>query len=121
MSLELANIFNRGQTVIKKFEAEGPDAAFAVILLTPDDQGGLRTEKGRELKPRARQNVVFEFGLLRRLIGRSRVAALVPEDEEPESPSDLSGPLYIPVRSDIGCTPIRVGGLYIVYVRPSLR
>jgi predicted nucleotide-binding protein len=91
---------NRGQTVIEKFEAEAPDAAFAVILLTPDDQGSLRTEKDSGLKPRARQNVVFEFGYFAGLIGRNRVAALVPEDEQPESPSDLSGLLYIQVRSE---------------------
>jgi Predicted nucleotide-binding protein containing TIR-like domain len=35
---------NKGRTIIEKFEAYS-DVSFAVVLLTPDDQGGLITEK----------------------------------------------------------------------------
>ncbi|WP_350309794.1 TIR domain-containing protein [Arthrobacter sp. efr-133-R2A-63] len=39
----------------EKFEDHAAEAAFAVVLLAPDDQGGV-------MKPRARQNVVLELG-----------------------------------------------------------
>lgn len=88
---------NRGRTVIEKFEQEA-NAAFAVVLLTPDDEGRLRAEgdKSNELVARARQNVVWEFGYFSGALGRARVAALV-ADGELEQPSDLQGVIYIPV------------------------
>jgi predicted nucleotide-binding protein len=82
---------NRGRTVLEKLVGEASDAAFAVVLLTPDDEGGLRGS-GR-FSPRARQNVVLEYGYFVGLLGRSRVAALLYEDVE--IPSDLQGLLYI--------------------------
>lgn len=90
---------NQGRTLIEKFEQEA-DAAFAVVLLTPDDQGGLRASQDEPsvTSPRARQNVVWEFGYFAGAMGRARVAALVP-NEDLEQPSDLSGIIYIPVRS----------------------
>lgn len=89
---------NQGRTLIEKFEQEA-DAAFAVVLLTPDDQGGLRpsADEPSVMSPRARQNVVWEFGYFAGAMGRARVAALVP-DEDLEQPSDLAGIIYIPVR-----------------------
>jgi hypothetical protein len=44
---------NRSRTVIEKIE-EHSDVGFAVVLLTPDDEGNL---KGEKPQPRARQNV----------------------------------------------------------------
>src|SRR5690606_627542 len=49
---------NQGRTIIEKFEAHG-DVGFAVVLLTPDDEG---YAKGKPPQPRARQNVIFELG-----------------------------------------------------------
>jgi predicted nucleotide-binding protein len=80
---------NGGQTVIEKFEKHG-DVGFAVVLLTPDDVGGL---KGEELqRPRARQNVILELGYFIGKLGRSRVVALKSGDIE--LPSDFVGVAY---------------------------
>ena len=45
------------------------------------------------MKPRARQNVVFEHGYLIGRIGRKNVCALV--KGEVEKPNDISGVVYI--------------------------
>lgn len=79
-------------TIIEKFEKHS-EVGFAVVLLTPDDEGGL---KGTfPLKPRARQNVVFEHGYFCGRLGRSRVMAL--KKEQVETPSDFDGVLYTAV------------------------
>jgi len=49
---------NMGRTIIEKVEAES-DVGFAVVLLTPDDEGAV---KGGTPEPRARQNVILELG-----------------------------------------------------------
>jgi Predicted nucleotide-binding protein containing TIR-like domain len=49
-----------GRTIIEKFEAHASEAGFAVVLLTADDEG--RAKGDTALSPRARQNVVLEFG-----------------------------------------------------------
>ncbi|WCF12977.1 nucleotide-binding protein [Edwardsiella piscicida] len=51
---------NRGRTVIEKVIEYG-NVGFAVVLLTPDDEGCV---KGGTLEPRARQNVLLELGFL---------------------------------------------------------
>lgn len=79
-----------GQTVIEKFEAHGASAEFAVVLLTPDDLGKAQNEA--ELRPRARQNVVFELGYFIAKLGRSRVVVL---NKGVEEPSDVRGLMYI--------------------------
>ena len=81
---------DQGRTIIEKFE-EYAQINFAVALFTPDDVGGL---EDHGLRPRTRQNVIFEFGYFIGKYGRSRVRALV--RGEIEIPSDYSGVLYIP-------------------------
>jgi predicted nucleotide-binding protein len=83
---------NGGRTIIEKFE-DYADASFAVVLLTGDDVAGLADVANRDLRPRARQNVVFELGFFLGRLGREQVAVLY----EPgvEIPSDYSGVLYI--------------------------
>ena len=83
---------NQGQTIIEKFEQHA-EVAFAIALLTPDDTGGLVGEK-QSNKPRARQNVIFEFGYFIGRLGRHRVCALTKGNVE--IPSDYDGVLYIP-------------------------
>ena len=83
---------NQGQTIIEKFEQHA-EVAFAIALLTPDDTGGLADEE-QSHKPRARQNVIFEFGYFMGKLGRQRVCAL--KKENVETPSDYDGVLYIP-------------------------
>lgn len=83
-----------GQTIIEKFEKHA-DARFAVVLLTPDDVGALA--KAGELKSRARQNVIFEWGFFVGRLGRTNVCALI--EEGLEKPSDMDGILCIPTDS----------------------
>lgn len=84
---------NQGRTIIEKFEDYAGTVGFAVVLGTPDDEGRLISEQ--ELRPRMRQNVIFELGYFAGKIGRGRVVALTKGDVE--IPSDYSGVLYIPL------------------------
>jgi hypothetical protein len=63
---------NQGRTVVEKLEHYG-DVSYAVVLLTPDDVGGLGPS---ELQPRARQNVVLELGYFIARLGRKNVCAV---------------------------------------------
>jgi predicted nucleotide-binding protein len=87
----LHELANRGRTIISKFRDEAADVGFAVVLMTPDDQGGIA---GKTTRPRARQNVIFELGFFIGALGLDRVAALV--GGEVEQPSDFDGVVYIP-------------------------
>jgi predicted nucleotide-binding protein len=74
---------DKGRTIIEKFEIHSV-VSYAIVLLTADDEGGLRGTK--ELKPRARQNVILELGYFIGKLTRSRVCALrAPEVEEPST------------------------------------
>ena len=80
-----------GNTIIEKIEANS-NVGFAIVLYTPCDLGRSKEEKD-QLKPRARQNVIFEHGYLIGKIGRKNVSALVKGDVE--TPNDISGVVYI--------------------------
>jgi predicted nucleotide-binding protein len=84
---------NKGRTLITKFREEAVGAGFAVVLMTPDDLG--KAAAVIDLKPRARQNVVFELGFFIGKLGPERVAALV--EGNVEIPSDFDGVVYIPL------------------------
>lgn len=86
---------NAGRTILTKFQEEAARAAFAVVLMTPDDEGG---PKGGATKDRARQNVVFEFGFFFGALGMSKVAALV--KGKVERPSDIDGLVYLSLDTD---------------------
>jgi predicted nucleotide-binding protein len=80
---------SEGRTIIEKFEAHS-DVGFAVVLLTPDDVGGLKDGPQR---PRARQNVVLELGYFVGRFGRSKVCPLMQGDIE--LPSDVLGVAWV--------------------------
>ena len=84
---------NQGRTIIEKFE-EYAQVGFAVVLLTPDDEGGSRGQS-TDPQPRARQNVILELGFFLGKLGRRGTCALLKEDVE--IPSDYDGVLYIPM------------------------
>lgn len=86
---------NAGRTIIEKIE-DYSDAAFAIVLLTPDDVGGIAKPRG-DLRPRARQNVILELGFFLGKLGRHRVCALHTGDIE--IPTDFQGVLYVPMDS----------------------
>ena len=83
---------NQGRTLIEKFEKNAGDVGFAVVLLTPDDEGHL-ANRPEEAKPRPRQNVILELGYFIGRLGRPRVCAL--HRGGVELPSDLHGIVYI--------------------------
>jgi Predicted nucleotide-binding protein containing TIR-like domain len=82
---------NQGRTIIEKIEAHG-EVGFAVVLLTPDDVGGI--QGGGTTQPRPRQNVLLELGYFIGRLGRARVCALKRGDVE--VPSDFGGVVYEP-------------------------
>ena len=84
---------NQGRTIIEKFESNASQVAFALVILTPDDEGSVSGEK--KYKPRARQNVILELGFFMGKIGRNRVCAL--RKGNVEIPSDYHGVVYIPL------------------------
>lgn len=79
---------NQGKTIIEKIDAYG-NVGFAVVLLTPDDEG---CTKGESLSPRARQNVILELGYFIGRLGRDKVCALKKGDVE--IPSDFMGVVW---------------------------
>jgi predicted nucleotide-binding protein len=88
---------NRGRTLTTKFVEVASEAAFAVVLITPDDVGGLSKDA---LKPRARQNVIFELGYFIGLLGPDKVCALVSGDVE--RPSDFEAVVYVSYGASTG-------------------
>jgi predicted nucleotide-binding protein len=102
------------KTIVEILEQIKDVAAFAFIIITPDDFGNLGdtvekcknalfrkdeitrkdvTDLVEVLKPRARQNVIFEYGLFMGALGRYRTCCLVQTDTV-DMPSDLSGLLF---------------------------
>ncbi|MFA5340098.1 MAG: nucleotide-binding protein [Candidatus Omnitrophota bacterium] len=86
---------NQGMTLIEKLEKHS-NVGFAFILLTPDDTvigSGPSVNEIVQEEGRARQNVVFEFGLFIGKLGRNRACCLYTGDVK--LPSDLEGLVYI--------------------------
>ena len=83
---------NEGKTVIEKFETHASKAGYAIILLTPDDEGGRGAD---DLQKRARQNVILELGYFIGRLGRNRVCAMKKGDLE--LPSNIAGVVSLPI------------------------
>ena len=89
--LFLDSLPSGGKTIIEKLERYIPQANYGIVLLTPDDIG---YEHGspQNARPRARQNVILELGMLYMKLSRGRVALIARKsDSELELPSDLDG------------------------------
>ena len=105
---------DKGRTIIEQLEYIRDHIYYAFVIVTPDDVGclrediqniarmvvGLKTINSEvvdkifgSLYERARQNVVFEFGLFVGALGRKNVCSLLQKDVK-EKPSDLDGILY---------------------------
>ena len=87
---------NKGRTIIAKFREEAADVGFAIVLMTADDIG--KANDDVDLKPRARQNVIFELGFFIGALRPDHVAALVKGSIE--LPSDYDGVIYISIERD---------------------
>ncbi len=86
-------------TIIEKLENYS-DVSYSVVLLTPDDVGGLAaglpakdSQIRQYLSSRSRQNVIFELGFFIGKLGRSRVCALYKGNIE--LPTDYAGVVYV--------------------------
>jgi hypothetical protein len=88
---------NMGRTIIEKVESFN-EVGFAVVLLTPDDEG--KAKGVDQLEPRARQNVLFELGYFIGCLGRDRVCALLRDDVS--IPSDFDGVVWVKMDSGKG-------------------
>lgn len=82
---------NKGMTIPEKLAAYA-NVGFAVVLITPDDEG--RVKGAADLQFRARQNVILELGYFVGRLGRDRVCALL--RGQVEIPSDYVGVVYTP-------------------------
>ena len=86
---------NQGRTIIEKFE-DYADVPFAIVLFSPDDLGKAVGEDS--LKPRPRQNVVFELGFFIGKLGRNKVVVLHKVVEHFEMLSDFQGVIFEPYK-----------------------
>ena len=77
-------------------------AAFALVILSPDDKGVIPGLTAMISKSRPRQDVVFELGFLVGKLGRGNVAVLYAKDRAMEIPTDLYGVEYLPYQPDGG-------------------
>nr|WP_294493264.1 nucleotide-binding protein [uncultured Anaerosporobacter sp.] len=78
------------RSILDKIEKYS-DVKCAIVLLTPDDEG--KDLEGKDLRPRARQNVVFEAGYFMGKLGIDHVILL--SDSSVDRPGDLGGCIYI--------------------------
>ena len=85
-----------GRTIIEKIE-QYSNVGFGIVLYTPCDVGSKQMDE-LDLKPRARQNVVFEHGYLIGKIRRENVCAIVKDNVE--TPNDISGVVYISLNGE---------------------
>lgn len=98
--LILDQLVSAGQTIIEKLEEYTSQVNFGIVLATPDDIGYPKKDETKK-KYRVRQNVVLELGMLLSKIGREKVAILLSQSEDMESPSDIQGLLYMPFKDNV--------------------
>ena len=91
-----------GDTLIESLErmiGKSALSAFGLVLATPDDLGYLKTEATQDAKPRARQNVIMEMGMLLASLTRRRCAILT--KGYVELPSNMGGIITIPFNDHV--------------------
>lgn len=90
----LQNNDGQTKTIIEALEQQiYKEAAFGIVLLTPDDFGYSKAKGEDERQPRARQNVVLEMGMVFASLGRDRMVIL--KKGALEIPSDIDGVLRL--------------------------
>lgn len=90
----LQNADGESKTIIEALEQNiYREAAFGIVLLTPDDFGYSKSAGETEKQPRARQNVILEMGMVMAALSRQKMVIL--KKGALEMPSDTAGVLYI--------------------------
>ncbi|WP_375660657.1 TIR domain-containing protein [Bartonella sp. CL71SXKL] len=97
----LQNTGGNGLTIIEALEKGicSDFIKFGIVLLTPDDIGYAKSAGKKAAQPRARQNVIFEMGMLMSALSRKNVAILKKQDLE--LPSDINGIIYLPFKEHV--------------------
>lgn len=90
----LQNNDGESKTLIEALEQQiYKEAAFGIILMTPDDYGYPKAQGEADRQPRARQNVILELGMVLASLGRERMVLL--KKGALEMPTDVSGVIYL--------------------------
>ncbi|HVQ67944.1 MAG TPA: TIR domain-containing protein [Bradyrhizobium sp.] len=90
----LQNNDGESKTIIEALEQQiYREAAFGIVLMTPDDYGYPKAKGEEDRQPRARQNVVLEMGMVFASLGRDRMVIL--KKGALEIPSDIDGVLRL--------------------------
>lgn len=90
----LQNNDGGSNTIIEALEQQiYVEAAFGIVLMTPDDFGYAKVKGEDSSQPRARQNVILELGMVLASLGRNRMAIL--KKGALETPSDVDGVLRL--------------------------
>lgn len=91
-----------GDTLIEALERQigkTAQSSFGIVLATPDDLGYLKSDSPEEAKPRARQNVIMEMGMLLASLTRKRCAIL--QKGFVDMPSNMGGVINIPFNDHV--------------------
>ena len=88
---------SEGGYIFSTIERLANECCFALVLLTPDDEGKSKSEK--DYKDRARQNIIFEWGYFNGIYGIKRVCAAYKKGVE--MPSDMEGIFYYPFKDEV--------------------
>lgn len=105
-----------GADILGKLLTNAEKAAYAVVLLTGDDEGRAIGES--DLRNRARQNVILELGLFIGMLGRNKVIALY--ESGVEIPSDFLGVTYVELDSNKAWRMALVGELRAAGIEASI-
>jgi Predicted nucleotide-binding protein containing TIR-like domain len=81
------SVFGLGSTTLEALEAAVFGYHFAVFVFTPDDE----LQSRGEVKPVARDNVLFELGMFIGKLGRKKAFTIHPGKKAVSLPSDLNG------------------------------
>lgn len=98
----LQNTDGDGLTIIERLEhmiGKNAASSFGIVLLTPDDIGYAGAEGDAQAKPRARQNVIMEMGMLLASLTGERVAIIVKGFVE--HPSDVGRIIYFTYKDHV--------------------
>ncbi|WP_342752789.1 nucleotide-binding protein [Bartonella sp. AU18XJBT] len=100
----LQNTSGNGLPIIQTLKKEICDSSidFGIVLLTHDDMGYAISQDEEKIQPRARQNVIFEMGMLAAALPLERIAIL--KKEGIEMLSDVGGVYYLSFKEQVNET-----------------